>query len=92
MRALDSFSSAVHRYLLGSTRHWIGLLNGVRSVRGHRETTVIVVGSAGTFGETIQVPMGVSGVQAVPKTLHSHGLMTPFEYFATLAGFGVGHA
>ena len=27
----------------------------------------------------MQVPIGVSGVQAVPKTLHSQGLMTPFR-------------
>ena len=27
----------------------------------------------------MQVPIGVSGVQAVPKTLHSQGLMTPLS-------------
>src|SRR5215472_17207330 len=27
----------------------------------------------------MQVPIGVSGVQAVPKTLHSHGLSTPLS-------------
>ena len=27
----------------------------------------------------MHVPIGVSGVQAVPNTLHSHGLMTPFS-------------
>ena len=27
----------------------------------------------------MHVPMGVSGVQAVPNTLHSHGLMTPLS-------------
>ena len=27
----------------------------------------------------MQVPIGVSGVHAVPKTLHSHGLSTPFS-------------
>ncbi len=27
----------------------------------------------------MQVPIGVSGVQAVPNTLHSHGLSAPFR-------------
>ncbi len=27
----------------------------------------------------MHVPMGVSGVQAVPNTLHSQGLMTPLS-------------
>ncbi len=27
----------------------------------------------------MQVPIGVSGVQAVPKTLHSQGLSTPLR-------------
>jgi len=39
----------------------------------------------------MHVPIGVSGVQAVPKTLHSHGLMTALEDLAALAGLRVGH-
>ena len=27
----------------------------------------------------MHVPIGVSGVHAVPNTLHSHGLSTPFS-------------
>ena len=36
---------------------------------------------AGGLNETstMHVPIGVSGVQAVPNTLHSHGLITPFN-------------
>ena len=38
----------------------------------------------------MQVPIGVSGVQAVPNTLHSHGLMAPLQHLAALAGLRVG--
>ena len=38
------------------------------------------------------MPIGVSGVQAVPKTLHSQGLMHALEHLAALAGLRVGHA
>ena len=40
----------------------------------------------------MQVPIACSGVQAVPNTLHSHGLITPFEHLAALARLRVGHA
>ena len=30
-------------------------------------------------GDTMHVPIGVSGVHAVPKTLHSQGLSTPLS-------------
>ena len=38
--------------------------------------------------ETMQVPIGWSGVQAVPKTLHSHGLITPFSTSPHWHAFG----
>ena len=45
-----------------------------------REAPVVVVGGAGALGaDTMQVPIACSGVQAVPNTLHSHGLMTPLS-------------
>jgi len=31
----------------------------------------LIVGSASTFRRTIRAPSGFSGVQALPKTLHS---------------------
>ena len=34
------------------------------------------------------MPIGVSGVQAVPNTLHSHGLMTPFSTSPHWHAFG----
>ena len=36
----------------------------------------------------MQVPIGVSGVQAVPKTLHSQGLMTPLSTSPHWHAFG----
>ena len=36
----------------------------------------------------MQVPIGVSGVQAVPNTLHSQGLMTPFSTSPHWQAFG----
>ncbi len=39
----------------------------------------------------MQVPIGVSGVQAVPKTLHSHGFKHALEDLAALARLRVGH-
>ena len=36
----------------------------------------------------MHVPIGVSGVQAVPKTLHSHGLMTPLRTSPHWQAFG----
>src|ERR1044072_4379741 len=36
----------------------------------------------------IQEPIGVSGVQAVPKTLHSHGFFTPFKISPHWQAFG----
>ena len=36
----------------------------------------------------MQVPIGRSGVQAVPNTLHSHGLMTPFSTSPHWHAFG----
>ena len=36
----------------------------------------------------MQVPMGVSGVHAVPNTLHSQGLMTPFSTSPHWHAFG----
>jgi len=36
----------------------------------------------------MQVPMGVSGVHAVPNTLHSHGLMTPLRTSPHWQAFG----
>ena len=38
----------------------------------------------------MQVPIGRSGVQAVPNTLHSHGLIAPMQHLAALAGLRVG--
>ncbi|MCW2890128.1 MAG: hypothetical protein JWL58_6990, partial [Streptosporangiaceae bacterium] len=36
----------------------------------------------------MQVPIGVSGVQAVPKTLHSHGFSTPLSTSPHWHAFG----
>ena len=36
----------------------------------------------------MHVPIGVSGVQAVPNTLHSHGLITPFNTSPHWHAFG----
>ena len=36
----------------------------------------------------MQVPMGVSGVQAVPNTLHSHGLMATVSTSLHWQAFG----
>src|SRR5580658_928562 len=36
----------------------------------------------------MQVPIGVSGVHAVPKTLHSHGLSTPLRTSPHWHAFG----
>ena len=36
----------------------------------------------------MHVPMGVSGVHAVPNTLHSQGLMTPFSTSPHWHAFG----
>ena len=36
----------------------------------------------------MHVPIGVSGVQAVPNTLHSHGLITPFSTSPHWHAFG----
>ena len=36
----------------------------------------------------MHVPIGRSGVQAVPNTLHSHGLMTPFSTSPHWQAFG----
>ena len=36
----------------------------------------------------MQVPIGVSGVHAVPNTLHSHGLITPFSTSPHWHAFG----
>ena len=36
----------------------------------------------------MQVPIGVSGVQAVPNTLHSHGLSTPLSTSPHWHAFG----
>ena len=44
-----------------------------------REPAEVVVSAQAPSDDTMQVPMGVSGVQAVPNTLHSHGLSTPFS-------------
>ena len=38
----------------------------------------------------MQVPIGVSGVHAVPKTLHSHGSQHALEHLAALARLRVG--
>ena len=38
----------------------------------------------------MQVPIGVSGVHAVPNTLHSHGSSDALEHLAALAGLRVG--
>ena len=40
----------------------------------------------------MQVPIGRSGVHAVPKTLHSHGLITPFSTSPHWQAFGIGDA
>ena len=36
----------------------------------------------------MQVPIGVSGVHAVPNTLHSHGLSTPLSTSPHWQAFG----
>ncbi len=36
----------------------------------------------------MQVPIGRSGVHAVPKTLHSHGLITPLSTSPHWQAFG----
>ena len=36
----------------------------------------------------MHVPIGFSGVHAVPKTLHSHGLITPFKTSPHWQAFG----
>ena len=40
----------------------------------------------------MQVPIACSGVQALPKTLHSHGLDHALQHLAALAGLRVGDA
>jgi hypothetical protein len=36
----------------------------------------------------MQEPIGVSGVQAVPKTLHSHRFFTPVKIYPHWQAFG----
>ena len=38
--------------------------------------------------DTMQVPIGRSGVHAVPKTLHSNGLITPLRTSPHWQAFG----
>ena len=52
--------AALARSFLGA---YLDLLEGLAAE--------VVVRSAGAFGETMSAPKGCSGVQAVPKTLHS---------------------
>ena len=52
------------------------------------EAPVGVVGGAGALGGDHQVPSGRSGVQAVPKTLHSHGLIAPTSTSPHWQAFG----
>jgi hypothetical protein len=58
------------------------------------QSAEVVVGGAGAFKRDHPCADGRfrCACGAEDKTLHSQGLMTPFEHFAALAGFGIGDA
>ena len=82
-------SGRTSRRHAGPGRHTVspsGLPHQLDGVPVH--AAEVVVGRARALGDTMHVPIGVSGVHAVPKTLHSHGLSTPLSTSPHWHAFG----